>query len=313
MIQASTHAPLVDNLFLTITLIVGAVFLIVIGALFFLGVKYRANSEVDRSSPPVDNLPLEIGWIVVTLLIFIGIFIWGAKLYSTSRAAYLIEREIFVTAKQWVWDFQHESGRREVNELHIPVGQKIKISMISLDVVHSLFIPDFRVKQDILPERYTSLVFEASKIGTYPLLCTQFCGISHSRMLAKIIVMSESDFNHWSNEVLKSTDELVNAGKKLFTSLGCTACHATEKPEAGDEPMVGPSLWNLHGSFVSLKDGSKMKADDNYIHTCIFKPNTYPLSGYEPVMPSFEGIMTEEDFQKVLSYIKSLKGETNHE
>lgn len=313
MIEASTNAPIFDKLFFSVVVVCSVVFMGVMSTLFYFSWKYRSTNSVDRNSPPVSNTKLEFGWTLPTLFVFFIFFIYGAKIYSDSRSINSIDDEVFVMAKQWVWKFQHKDGRREVNVLHIPVGKKIKLTMISEDVVHSLFIPDFRIKQDLLPERYTTLVFQATRPGMYPVLCTQYCGVDHSKMLANVIVMNEGDFKVWNDlyetsiGTLDVEKNLILEGKHLFYNKGCIACHL-DKPEAsGQTVMAGPRLWNLYGHAVSIQDGSEVTADDNYIRESVFDPNAKIVKGFQPLMPTFEGLLTENDFQKILAYIKSLK------
>jgi cytochrome c oxidase subunit 2 len=314
MIQASTNAVGVDNLFYAFVIVCSLVLAAIIATLFYLCIKYREGAQIDRSSPPVSNIWLELSWTLPSLIIFIVFFIWGAKLYIDSRVINSVDYEVFVIAKQWIWKFQHPDGRREVNELHIPIGKKIKLTMISEDVIHSLFIPDFRIKQDILPLRYTTLAVEATNKGVYPIYCTQYCGMNHARMLAKVFVMSNSEFKKWTdlsptriNIVKEAESGISNEGKKLFNSHGCNSCHSVQQNISDQNNMSGPSLWNLHGQLVTLQDGSKIKADDNYIHESVFKPNAKIVKNYGPIMPTFIGLLNEEEFQKILSYIKSLK------
>jgi cytochrome c oxidase subunit 2 len=310
MKQASTIASQVDQLFLGISIVLLLVFFGILATMIYLGIKYRAGNEIDRSRPPRMNLKLELSWTLPTLIIFGVFFILGLNLYTKSREEKNFDEEIFVMAKQWMWKFQYANGRRDVDELHIPIGKKIKLTMISEDVIHSFFIPDFRIKQDLLPGKYTSVIIEAKTPGVYPLLCTQYCGVKHAGMLAQVYVDDKDSYEHWKNargtfvSVDVHTKNKVQEGKSLFNQKGCSSCHATE---ATEEEMLGPPLYNLYGSTVTLEDGRKITADENYIHDAVYLPNKEIVKGYKPLMSTFKDILTEDEFRKILSYIQSLR------
>jgi cytochrome c oxidase subunit 2 len=318
MTYPSVVASQVDELFFWVVAVCALVFLGILACMIYLGVKYRARAEVDRSAPPLTHLGLELAWTIPTLIVFVIFFLAGASLYSKSRATTESELEVFVVAKQWMWKFQHSEGQHEIDVLHLPVGKKIKLTMISEDVIHSFFLPDFRIKQDLLPGRYTTLMLGPKRVGTYPIYCSQYCGARHARMLGEVRVLSTLDFARWKAEAqswgsktLKDNSSLAAAGRKLFEANGCISCHSTRPADALDQNLSGPSLWNIYRSQVTLRDGKKIIADENYIHRSVYEPNAMIVKGFSPQMPTFEGIMSDEDFQKILAYLKTLVPEKN--
>jgi cytochrome c oxidase subunit 2 len=205
---------------------------------------------------------------------------------------------VYVVAKQWMWKIEHMEGQREINELHVPTGQNVKLIMTSQDVIHSFFIPAFRIKQDVLPGRYTTLWFKATKAGTYHLFCAEYCGTSHSGMIGNIVVMEPQDYAQWMTG--GPSAPLPEAGKQLFTALGCSTCHRF------DIQGRGPNLQGAYGKPVLLEDGRTVTVDDNYVRESILNPTAKIVSGFKPVMPTFQGLVSDEQLNALVAYIKSL-------
>jgi len=291
-------------------LICGSTFILVFLLIIFFCVRYHKSKINNRQIKFKESLLLEWGWTITSMVIFLGLFAWGTMIFFESHIAKKGATEIAVVGKQWMWKFQHKNGKREINELHIPVGQPIVLKMISQDVIHSLFVPSFRIKQDVLPGRYTKTWLEATKIGDYHLFCTQYCGAMHAQMLGRVYVLSAKDYDLWleneaDNEKSSKPESMADRGKNLFSKLSCISCH-----EAGKD-QIGPSLVGILGSAVQLSTGQKIIADDNYIREKILYPNAKIVYGYPPVMPPFLGKISEEELHDLLAYIKTLgKNET---
>jgi cytochrome c oxidase subunit 2 len=221
--------------------------------------------------------------------------------------------EVYVVAKQWMWKLEHAEGQREINELHVPVGRDVKLIMTSQDVIHSFYIPAFRLKQDVLPGRYTTLWFRATKPGTYHLFCAEYCGTQHSGMVGSIVVQEPAQYEAWMNT--NQNGPLSGTGEQVFAQLGCATCHRSETPGSGtagsgspasDVPSRGPTLAGLFGSPVQLQDGRTVTADENYIRESILDPGAKIVNGYKPIMPTFQGLVSEEQLNALVAYVKSL-------
>jgi cytochrome c oxidase subunit II len=308
--QATTSAPEVDYLILALVLVSCLILTLVFGLIFLYAFKYRAGSNVNRSVLGTKSWRLEITWTVVTLLIFFGLFVWGADLYFRLFQPPANGLEIYVVGKQWMWKVEHQGGQREINALHIPIGRPIQLVMTSEDVIHDFSVPAFRIKHDVLPGRYETLWFEAVTPGTYRLFCTQLCGTGHSEMVGKIVAMSKSDFQQWLDA--NGADEpLAKQGQALFMRYGCSGCHGGNG--AGGSQSSGavraPSLAGIYGSPVTLDDGEIVIADDAYIRDCILLPEKRRVAGYPPIMPSFAGQIVDDELLKIVAYIKFLTPE----
>ncbi len=314
--QASSVAGQVDALYFT--LIALALFfslLIVIFVVYFI-IKYRRGSKVSRRDPVEQSTRLEIFWSVIPLVLSLGIFAWGANLYVDLHEAPPDSLEIYVVGKQWMWKFQHPEGQREIAELHVPIDRPVKLVMTSQDVIHSFFIPAFRVKQDVLPGRFTTLWFEATKAGDYHLFCSEFCGTSHAEMGGRVIAMEPAQYEQWLAGAL-TTDQALTAamppapgspqslaasGETLFRSLGCSGCHLA------DGSGAGPSLIGLYGNPVPLNDGGTVIADEQYIHDSILLPQKQIVANYPALMPTYQGQIGEDQVVQLVAYIKALAG-----
>lgn len=270
-------------------------FLIALLILFF-AIRYRRGARVNRRQAPTFHLGLELTWSAIPLVVTLVSFTWGAKLFFDGYHPPADAQEIYVTGKQWMWRIQHPEGRREINELHVPLGQAVKLTMISEDVIHSFFIPVFRKKQDVLPGRYTSLWFRATRPGRYHLFCAEYCGASHSRMRGAVIVQPPDEHARWLAELPVEPAEAV--GWRLFERYRCSDCHKRE-------PTVrGPSLHGLFGSQVTLATGERVRADLAYLRRSIVEPAAQVTAGYSAVMPSYEGQISEEEILLIAAYLR---------
>lgn len=262
-------------------------------------IKYRRGVPADRSNPPEKNVIAETLWIGLPTLIGLVMSVWAARVYFDMYNAPPGAIPIFVVAKQWMWKIQHPEGAREINALHIPVGQPVKLTMISQDVIHSFFVPEFRIKQDVLPGRETSIWFEATRAGTYHLMCAQYCGLNHSRMQGQVYALEPADYERWLSEQT-SQATMAAEGEKLFREFGCSGCHGASAT------VRAPSLNGIYGKPVPLLHGQVVTADDRYIHDSILLPKAQVAAGYQNVMPSFKGVLSEEQVAELVAYIRSL-------
>jgi cytochrome c oxidase subunit 2 len=297
--QASTFAPEVDHL-LYFLLTVAVFFTVVIfGAIFYFAIRYRRRS--DRELPHVlhGGMALEIVWSVIPFGLTMVMFTWGASIFFRESRPPDNALSINVVGKQWMWKIQHMEGRREINELHIPLGRAVKLTMTSEDVIHSFFVPAFRTKQDAVPGRYSTTWFQPTKPGKYHLFCAEYCGNRHSGMIGWIYVMEPQDYQNWLTGGI-STGTLAENGEKLFQDLACVNCHKA------DGTGRCPSLVGLFGKTVQLASGGTVKADEAYIRESILQPSAKVVAGYQPVMPTFQGLVTEEGVLQLIEYVKSL-------
>jgi cytochrome c oxidase subunit 2 len=295
--RASTIAGQVDALYIYLVLVSAVMTLLIFVAVAVLAIKYRRRAGV--LAHPIEGSPiLETAWSIIPFGVMVTFFIWGAVIYFKERTPPTNSTEVYVVAKQWMWKLEHMEGQREINELHIPVGQNVKLIMTSQDVIHSFFIPAFRLKQDVIPGRYTTLWFKATTAGTYHLFCAEYCGTSHSGMIGNVVVMEPQDYTQWMAG--GPSAPLPEAGKQLFASLGCATCHRF------DVQGRGPNLQGAFGKPVLLEDGRTVIADENYVRESILNPTAKIVSGFKPVMPTFQGLVSDEQLNALVAYIKSL-------
>ena len=297
--QASTMAAHVDVL----------VYFLLAVSVFFAGlisivivvfvIKYRRRSEDDLPEDVHGGTWLEITWTVIPLGLTLIMFFWGAKLYFMRESPPPDSVEVTVVAKQWMWKIQHPEGASEINELHVPVGQPIKLKLISQDVIHDFSVPAFRLKQDVLPGRYTTIWFQATKPGVYHLFCDQYCGTQHSGMVGQVVVMTRPEYQKWVSGNSPVVPATVTQETPLHR-LGCDTCHQENASQ------LAPSLVGLFGHSVKLQDGSTVTADENYIRESILNPQAKVVAGYAPIMPSFQGRISDEEMLTIMAYIKSL-------
>jgi cytochrome c oxidase subunit 2 len=295
--RASSTAGNVDALFIFLIIVSGLMTLLIFSALIYFAARYRHRKGV-LAEQVEGSIPLELTWTIIPLGVFMVIFAWGAVVYFKSRTPPRDSTEVYVVAKQWMWKIEHAEGQREINELHVPVGRDVKLIMTSQDVIHSFFVPAFRMKQDVLPGRYTVSWFRATKAGTYHLFCTQYCGTQHSGMIGNIVVMEPAQFEAWMSG--GSNGPLSASGEKIFAELGCVTCHRT------DSQGRGPNLQGVFGKPVQLEDGRMVTADENYIRESILDPGAKVVKGFKPVMPTFQGLVSEEQVNSLVAYVKSL-------
>jgi len=284
------------------------VLLLVFGLLLLYSIRYRHGSPANRGNVDQRSFAFEISWTTATLVIFFGLFLWGANLYVRLLQPALNPLRIAVTGKQWMWKVEHPGGQGEINALHVPVDRPIELLMTSEDVIHDFSVPAFRIKRDVLPGRYTTLSFTATQPGAYHLFCTQLCGTDHSAMTGDVVVMRGPDFERWLADNAAATG-LVAQGRALFTHLGCSGCHQTNTQRRGAGSTVrAPDLAGLYGRPVPLSDGTVIIADDQYVRDSILMPSRQVVAGYANQMPSFAGVVSEADLTRLLAFIKSMAG-----
>jgi cytochrome c oxidase subunit II len=300
MTAASDYARQVDGTFWLLITISGLITLLVASLIAGFSLRYRRGSSAVRGAVPErTSREIEIGWTAATLFLFLFIFWWAASNELAALSVPSWASEIHVVAKQWMWRVQQPGGAREINEIHVPVNTPIRLVMTSEDVIHDLFVPALRLKQDILPNRYTYLWFTATRTGVFHLTCAEYCGTSHSVMAGRLVVMTAADYARWT-AAQPEGDDLARQGKALFDARGCSGCHAPASS------IHAPDLHGIYGHAVPLSDGRVVTADEAYIRDSILEPAKDIVAGYAPVMPSFRGIVTEDEMVKLIAYVKSL-------
>jgi len=288
----------VDALFVFLVLLSALMSAAIFTMILVFAVRFRKRRGV-YAEQIEGSTPLELTWSIVPLGIFMMIFLWGAVIYFQERTPPQGATEVYVVAKQWMWKLQHQEGQREINELHIPVGRDVKMIMTSQDVIHSFYVPAFRIKQDVLPGRYTTAWFHATKPGTYHLFCAEYCGTQHSGMIGQVVVMEPAQYQAWLSGG-GVTGSLADSGQAIFQQLGCSTCHRS------DTQGRGPNLVGVFGKPVQLDDGRTVVADENYVRESILSPAAKIVSGFKPIMPTFQGIVSEEQLTALVAYVKSL-------
>ncbi|HEX5411597.1 MAG TPA: cytochrome c oxidase subunit II [Terriglobia bacterium] len=296
--QASTVAPAVDNLFWFMTAVSIFFSALIFLLIFYFAIKYRRRSpdEPPPKNQVINNIPLEVTWTVIPMILVAIMYFWGADLFVRNAQPPANATEVFVIGKQWMWHVEHTNGKREINSLHIPLGVPIKLTMTSQDVIHDFFVPAFRVKNDVLPNRYTTEWFEATKVGKYHFFCNQYCGMGHSLMGGWVYVMTAEDYQKWLNSGVSGVT-MSEQGETLYHQYGCITCHGTGK---------GPAFADLYGKTVKLSDGQSVVANDAYIRESILYPSEQIVNGYPAIMPTFKGQVSEEQVLQLTAYIKSL-------
>ena len=303
---ASQNAANVDNLYGFIFWLSIVLFILVIGPGAWFVYKYRLRAGEEHNPTPriTHHLGLELTWSIIPLILCFVIAVWGFWDFIALGVSPADAEEIYVTGAQWVWKFEHKDGNKEINELHLPEGRQIKLIMTSDDVIHSFFIPDYRVKQDIPPGRYTSLWFRPNGVGTHDIFCTEYCGDSHSAMLAKVIVMPQKDYDDWvrNGNPLADGETPEMRGEKVYKGKGCITCHTIDGSK-----LTGPSFKGIFGNPQPLVDGTSVNVDENYIRESIVNPQAKIAKDFAPVMPTFQGSISQVDMNAIVAYIKSLK------
>lgn len=303
-VQATEYAKQVDELYMFILWV--SVFFTALFVALLVGftIRYRRRKgDADKAEPPHDHVVLEMVGGTVLLVLLMVMFFWGAKLFFQAQRPPADAMEILVSGKQWMWKLQHPSGRKEINTLTIPVGRAIRLNMTSEDVIHSFFVPAFRVKNDAVPGKYTQVWFKPEKEGTYHLFCTEYCGTEHSRMVGFVHVISQADYDRWSAGLNAGDETPVQAGGRLFNELGCVACHM------GAPGALGANLNDIVGKEVTFADGTSLVRDDDYLRESILNPHAKIVAGYAPIMPTFQGQVSEEQLGQLITYIKNLSNQ----
>lgn len=298
--SASTMAPRVDALYFFLIGVTVFFSLLIAGLIVFYAVKYHRRSPDAIGVRIHGGMALELTWTIVPFLITMVIFVWGASVYFAMASPPAETLNIYVVGKQWMWKFQHLDGQREINELHVPVGRNVKLITTSEDVIHDLFVPAFRVKADVLPGRYVNIWFNATKPGRYHLFCAEYCGTRHSGMIGEVIVMEANEYQEWLSGG-GPEGSLASAGEKLFADLACNTCH---RPDSAGR---GPVLNGLFGKTVTTQTGEMVMVDEAYIRESILNPGAKIAAGYQPIMPTFQGLVAEDGLLELIEYVKSLQ------
>lgn len=297
---ASTLAGKVDALYFYLSGVTAFFTLLISGVLIFFVIRYRRRSPFEIPRPVAGSHKLETIWTVIPFMIAMSFFVWGTNVYFQQVKSPKLATEVYVVGKQWMWKVQHSTGQREINELHVPKGRKIRLIMTSEDTIHSFYIPVFRIKADVLPGRYTDQWFEATKTGTFHLFCAEYCGMNHSGMIGSVIVMEQKEFDNWLAGNAGNQTPAV-AGQQLFQSLGCASCHGVN-----GEGGRGPTLAGLFGRQAPLTTGTSVVADEVYIRESIVNPQAKIVAGFTGIMPTFQGQVSEDQLLQLLAFIKSL-------
>jgi cytochrome c oxidase subunit 2 len=297
--EISKYATAIDVKFIVLTVLTGAMGILVFVLVVAFSIRYRRGSPASRGPlPSWMQRDVEIGWTVGTLFTFLFVFWWMASAQLNALAQPKTNFEIHIEAKQWMWKVEQPNGAREIDEIHVPAHTDVRLIMTSDDVIHSLFLPALRIKRDVLPDRYTYLWFKAERPGTYNFMCTQFCGTDHARMIGHFVVMTPDEYARWS-AAQPETDDLARKGSRLFVSFGCSGCHAP------GSRVHAPDLHGLYGRQIPLDGGGIVTADEAYIRDCILLNKHIP-AGYPPVMPHFQGVVKDDQLTSLIAYIRSL-------
>ena len=299
---ASTISSDIDQLYYLLSGITIFFTVLIFSIIFVFMIKYRRRAPGESGVETHTPMAVELTWTIIPSLICVVLFVWSSSLYVRNGRPPAASTEIFVIGKQWMWHLQHPEGPREINELHVPVGVPVKLTMISQDVIHDFYIPAFRVKKDVLPGRYSQLWFQPTEVGTYHLFCAQYCGTNHSEMVGWVYVMSPPDYATWLAGG-ERTESMAQQGERLFSQYGCGSCHADG---AGSR---GPSLAGIYGRPEKTQSGESRVVDEALIRQAIYNPGTVHLPGYQTIMPTYAGQIDEEQVDQLIAYVKSLSAE----
>lgn len=297
--QASSLARNVDEFYFFMLAVTAFFTVLISAAVLFFAVKYRRRRADDRPGEIEGSLLLELTWTIIPFLFTVVMFVWSSALFFAQVRVPDDAIQIDVVGKRWMWKLQHMTGQREINELHVPVGKPVRLHLTSEDVIHSFFVPAFRMKKDAVPGRYSDTWFRATKPGKYHIFCAEYCGTQHSKMTGWVYVMEPAEYQQWLGGGPAPVSP-VAAGQKLFTERNCVTCHYA------DSAGRGPVLNGLPGSTVLLQSGDSLVADDTYLHESILTPAARVVAGYQPIMPTYQGQLGEEDVGALIAYIKSL-------
>jgi cytochrome c oxidase subunit II len=297
--RASVQAGQVDAIYFFMVAVTAFFAFLIAGLIVFFAFRYRRRHRDEIGVPIHGSLALELTWTIIPFFIVMGMFAWGAKVFFDLYRVPAGAMEIFVVGKQWMWKIQHMGGQSEINELHVPLGQPVKITFTSEDVLHSLYIPAFRVKADAIPGRYSTIWFTATRVGEYHLFCAEYCGTQHSGMIGRVVVLEPADYQAWLSGGSPG-DPMAVQGERLFADLGCQTCHTD------DGTGRGPALDGIFNAPRLLATGRTVRADEAYLRQAILNPQATVLAGYQPLMPTFQGLVTEDGVMALIEYIKSL-------
>ena len=297
--QASTLAPRVDQLYWFIIAVTAFFGILVTVLVIYFAVKYRTDDPLKVGAPITGSIPLELGWSIIPFIISIVIFAWAADVFFDLYRPPDQTLEIYATGKRWMWKFQHLDGKSEINELHVPLGRAVRVTFTSEDVLHSLYFPAFRTKADAIPGRYSSVWFTPTKLGEYHLFCAEYCGTRHSGMIGTVTVMEPTAYQAW---ISGATEGPLSArGERLFADLACNTCHRS------DGSGRGPALEAKFGTEERLATGAVVRVDESYVRESILNPQLKLVAGYQPLMPTFQGLLNEESVMALVEYVKSLQ------
>ena len=297
--EASTIAPYMDALYFFLLAMTAVGMALVSALIFGFSIRYRKEKNPVATQIEGSTL-LEATWTIIPLAIFLVCFVWGALLYFRIYNPPTNAMNIYIVGKQWMWKAEHPGGQHEINALHVPIGRPVQLTMISQDVFHSYSIPDFRVKREVIPGRYTTVWFQATDVGTYHLFCTQYCGTAHSAMIGEITAMTPDDYEKWTHESTSGMS-LAQNGERVFASMGCNACHS------GNAAARGPNLAGVYGSKLQLNDGSQVLVTDAYLRDAILSPSQHITAGYAPIMPTYQGQISEDGLIDLVEYIRNMQ------
>jgi len=300
--QASTIAQESDWLFWALTGLSALICILVFGPVVWFAIKYRRGRKVNRDFHEGSTWKIEVTWTLIPLFLTMGIFAWSAEVFFRMETPPPGALEVNVVGKQWMWKLQHAEGAREINELHIPRGKPVKLTMTSQDVIHDFFVPAFRTKQDVVPGRYTTEWFTPTKVGHYHIFCAQYCGTSHAAMIGTVFVMEPHDYERWLAQ--GSPEPLAKQGEALFHRLGCSGCHGPSSK------IHAPPLEGVYGHLVPLETKEFVLADDKYVRDSILLPASQIVAGYQNLMPSFTGHISEEEIMEIIAYLRSIANKT---
>ena len=297
--EASGISPYVDALYVFLLLMTIFGTALVAALLLVFSIRYRREKNPVATQVEGSTL-LEATWTIIPLAIFLVTFVWGALLYFRIYNPPANAMNIYVVGKQWMWKAEHPGGQHEINALHVPTGRPVQLTMISQDVFHSFSIPDFRIKREVIPGRYSTVWFQATEPGSYHLFCTQYCGTQHSGMIGTITVLTPDDYKKWLQESTSGMS-LAQNGERLFASMGCNSCHS------GNAAARGPNLAGVYGAKLTLTDGSQMLVNDAYLRDAILNPSQHVTAGFAPIMPTYQGQISEDGLIDLVEYIKNMQ------
>ena len=300
---ASAQAVESDHLIFAFTLVILLLTAPIFIAITYFAFRYRRGVEAHRENNESRSVLLELSWMILPFVTTLIFFFWGARLFDQHRHPPENALQINAIGRQWMWKFQHPGGQSEIDNLHVPAGQPVLIRMISQDVIHALYIPALRIQNEVLPGRYTELWFKADRPGTYHLFCSEYCGTDHSVMDGELTIMTPSDYEDWLGHAAPA-QSLAAAGEALFASYGCASCHL------GQSTVRAPSLAGLYGKPVPLASGARTVADESFLRDKILRPDDNRIAGFQQVMPSFKGVIAEDDLLRLVAYIKATGDQT---